>query len=68
MFSINPSPMSSLTTEELVRIVRNMMYNGAIPPLPWIEEIVRRVERTIDTAPDITDVDPKQTSFDFDSK
>ena len=65
MFSVNLSPMSSLTTEELIRSVRSMMHNGAIPPLPWIEEIIKRLERSLDKTTDITDVDPKQTSFDF---
>jgi hypothetical protein len=45
-----------------------MMHNGGVPPVSISQELLNRLTRAVDNIPDVTDVDPKQTSFDFDSK
>lgn len=68
MYSNGYPPVSSMSTEELIRVARNMMHNGGTPPVSISQELLTRLERKLDNIPDITDVDPKQTSFDFDSE
>ena len=68
MYSNGYPPVSSMSTEELLRVARNMMHNGGVPPVSISQELLNRLTRAVDNIPDVTDVDPKQTSFDFDSK
>jgi hypothetical protein len=65
MHSNGYPPASSMTNEELIRVTQQMTDNNCLPPLSITQELLRRYTRKVDAEPDVTDVDPKQTSFDF---